>query len=383
MKKINVAVVGLNFGAQFVPCYRFHPNVGELTICDLDRELVRIVGDQLGIKKRYYDLKDVLADQSIDAVHLLTNIPDHSDQAVAVMNAGKHCACAVPMSLTTKGVQDVLEAQKQSGKKYMLMETIVFSRNFLLVQDMSISGELGRIQYIKGFHYQDMEGWPSYWAGLPPMLYGSHALAPAFSLLQCGASEVVCFGSGVMREQLRTQYGNPYPMQSAFFMMEDDTLVEVTRTLFYNARGYTEGFCVGGDLATFETGQLNSDQPVLFRYMDAGSFDPTIRRFGRDISESRICPPDRLDLLPPELHCFTQEHLRASLEEGGGVYTYQPGPTGGHHPHVVHSFVEYVAHDVPPFFEVRNAAKLTIACICAHESSMKGGQRIQIQDRFQ
>ena len=30
---------------------------------------------------------------------------------------------------------------------------------------------LRRIQFLRGSHQQDMDGWPNYWPGLPPMWY--------------------------------------------------------------------------------------------------------------------------------------------------------------------------------------------------------------------
>ena len=36
LSKIRVAVVGLRFGASFVPIYRDHPDVESVAICDLD-----------------------------------------------------------------------------------------------------------------------------------------------------------------------------------------------------------------------------------------------------------------------------------------------------------------------------------------------------------
>ena len=44
-KKVNIAIVGLNFGSLFVPSYKFHPNIGEITICDFKHDLVKRVGD--------------------------------------------------------------------------------------------------------------------------------------------------------------------------------------------------------------------------------------------------------------------------------------------------------------------------------------------------
>src|SRR5665213_1085679 len=95
---LHVAVVGLGFGQAFVSIYRKHPSVSNVAICDPNASLLQEFGDRLGIEERYESLEAVLANDSIDAVHLLTPVPVHVEQTLAVLNAGKHCACAVPMS---------------------------------------------------------------------------------------------------------------------------------------------------------------------------------------------------------------------------------------------------------------------------------------------
>ena len=381
MQKINIAVVGLNFGSSFVPSYKFHPNVGEVTICDLNTELVTRVGDRWGIDKRYGSLEEVLADESIDAVHLLTNITSHVDQSVAVLEANKHCACAVPMSLSIEGVERIIAAQQASGKTYMLAESVIFTRNYLYVKRMIDSGEMGHIQFIRGAHYQDMEGWPAYWKGMPPMFYGTHALAPAFAATNGRAKRVVCFGSGKMREQLHKPYGNPFPMQTALFEMEDGTLAEITRTLFNNPRGYTEAFTISGENVTFETGQLDTDLPVVWRYKDNGVFDPemkleTFTTMGREVTEDRIDPVDQLENLPEEIRPFTRSHTVTSAADPDDVFDY--ATIGGFHPHLVDEFVTSVIENRAPQFDVYRSADLTAACLTAHESAMAGGKEVLI-----
>jgi predicted dehydrogenase len=381
VQKVNIAVVGLNFGSSFVPSYKFHPNVGEVTICDLNTELVTRVGDRWGIDKRYGSLEEVLADESIDAVHLLTNITSHVDQSVAVLQSNKHCACAVPMSLSLEGVERIITAQQASGKTYMLAESVIFTRNYLYVKRMIDSGEMGHIQFIRGAHYQDMEGWPAYWKGMPPMFYGTHALAPAFAATNGRAKRVVCFGSGKMREQLHKPYGNPFPMQTALFEMEDGTLAEITRTLFNNPRGYTEAFTIGGENVTFETGQLDTDLPVVWRYKDNGVFDPemkleTFTTMGREVTEDRIDPVDQLETLPEEIRAFTRSHSVTSAADPDDVFDY--ATIGGFHPHLVDEFVTSVIENRAPQFDVYRSADLTAACLTAHESAMAGGKEILI-----
>ena len=48
-QKICIAVVGLHFGAEFVPIYQRHPEVGEVVLCDLDTRRLQEVGDRFGV----------------------------------------------------------------------------------------------------------------------------------------------------------------------------------------------------------------------------------------------------------------------------------------------------------------------------------------------
>src|SRR5689334_237791 len=96
-RKIRLAVIGLHFGAAFVPIYQQHPDIEQVGLCDLDTELLHAVGERFGIVDRFTRLGDILSTDTYDAVHLATPVPSHVEQTLAVLRAGKHCACAVPM----------------------------------------------------------------------------------------------------------------------------------------------------------------------------------------------------------------------------------------------------------------------------------------------
>lgn len=198
-RTLHVAVVGLGFGAEFVPIYLDHPDVAEVSICDANPARLRAVADRFGVRRWYTGLDQVLARPEIDAVHLVTGIPDHASQAVAVLESGRHCACTVPMATRLEDLHAIVRAERSSGRRYMMMETAVYTRQYHHARALRDGGELGRIQFLRGAHYQDMEAWPPYWAGLPPMWYATHAVAPLLSIAGCRAVRVRCLGSGRMR----------------------------------------------------------------------------------------------------------------------------------------------------------------------------------------
>ena len=166
-KKVRVAIVGLGFGAEFIPIYQRHPNAEMYAICRRDRKELDAVGDRFGIGKRYTELRRAAEGSRTSTRSTSTRpIADHAPQSIAALKAGKHVASTVPMATTIDECRQIVEAQRKSGKVYMMMETVVYSREYLFVKELYDKGELGRIQFLRGSHQQDMDGWPGYWAGL-------------------------------------------------------------------------------------------------------------------------------------------------------------------------------------------------------------------------
>lgn len=263
MKKINVALVGLGFGGAFLPIYKEHPLVGKIKIFDTNSHLQENFLKEIGADGCYNNFQEILDDPEIDAVHLVTPIPVHEEQTVQVLEAGKHCACTVPMAISLEGIRKITEAVRKTKKKYMMMETTLYTYQFFHVKHLLESGRLGKIQFLRGSHYQDMSNWPSYWMGLPPMYYGTHAIAPMVALSGSRIKKVHCFGSGTMEDWLTKQYNNPYPIESAIFEFENGLKGEATRSLFETARVYQDGMFVYGSNMSFEWGFGDSDNPYI------------------------------------------------------------------------------------------------------------------------
>ena len=77
-KTVNVAMVGLGFGAEFIPIYQAHPNTNVLAICRRNEEALKKTGEQFGIDRRYSSYEQVLADPDVDYVHINSPISDHA-----------------------------------------------------------------------------------------------------------------------------------------------------------------------------------------------------------------------------------------------------------------------------------------------------------------
>lgn len=373
MEKINVALVGLGFGGAFADIYQNHPGVGRLFLYDLNSDAMKKTADFIGGGTCCGSFEEILNNPEIDAVHLVTPIPYHAEQTLAVLESGKHCACAVPMATSLSDIAKIVKAVRRSGKKYMMMETTLYTYQFFYVSAMKASGELGKIQFLRGSHYQDMENWQSYWHGLPPMWYGTHAIAPMVALSDSRISRVVCFGSGTMRQELVRQYGNPYPIETALFAFENGMKGEATRSLYETARSYQEGMFVYGSKKSFEWGFSDGDDPIVTEL-----FPPDGNQRGGRTTVTVTEMPNDYERLPKELWPFTVGnrydplHPQESLQKGAGAGHH------GSHAHLVHEFVSSILEDRRPWIDENLSANITAGGICAHESALLDGQSVTV-----
>src|SRR3954447_9499838 len=111
-KPIRVAIVGLGFGAEFIPIYQNYPGAEIAAICRRSKKDLDACGDRWKITKRYTEFDEVINDPEIDAVHINSPIQDHAWQSVAALKAGKHVACTVPMGTTVDESRAIVEAQR-------------------------------------------------------------------------------------------------------------------------------------------------------------------------------------------------------------------------------------------------------------------------------
>lgn len=363
MSQVNVAIVGMGFGAEFVPIYQHHPSANMYAICQRNESKLNEIGDKLGVEKRYTSYDDVLADDKVDFVHINSPIGDHAPMSIAALKAGKHVMCTVPMATTIAECEEIVGLVKETGRKYMMAETVVYSREFLFIKEMYKKGELGKVQYMAASHPQDMEGWPEYWERMIPMHYATHVVSPVLGLVDGLAETVSCFGSGKISDELAAKSGNSFAVESCHIKIKDsDIAAHIWRFLFDTARQYRESFDVYGSKKSFEWTLVEGEEHVIH----------TAKKPENEIPE-KVTIPDYAHLLPAEIQKFTQ-----SIEDADHLSFIQGGGHGGSHPHMVHEMVSALIEDRDPAPNVVTSANWTCVGICAHESALKGGELVHL-----
>ena len=111
-KNVNVAMIGLGFGAEFIPIYQAHPNTNVMALCRRNEAALKKSGEQFGIDGLYTDYDEVLTNPDIDFVHINSPINDHAWMSLKALDAGKHVMCTVPMATTIDECRQIVEKVK-------------------------------------------------------------------------------------------------------------------------------------------------------------------------------------------------------------------------------------------------------------------------------
>lgn len=366
-KKINIAIVGLGFGAEFIPIYQRHPNANMYAICQRTQSKLDAIGDAFGIEKRYTDFNDLIKDPNVDAVHINSPIPDHGWQSIAALKAGKHVGCTVPMATSVEDCKKIVDLVKKTGKKYMMMETVVYAREFLYMKELYDKGVLGKLQFIQASHQQDMDGWPNYWPGLPPMWYATHCVGPVCAMANLTAEYVSCFGSGTIRPELVKHYKSPFAVESAHIKFKDsDVSARIIRSLFDTARQYRESIDVYGSKVSVEW-PLVEHEPLIMH--TAKKPEPKIPK--------AVKAPDYAKRLPKPIQPFTTKGVYDLGKKTHLSFTQGAGH-GGSHPHLANEFLKALVEERDPFPNARQSANWTCVGLCAHESALQGGKIVKL-----
>jgi predicted dehydrogenase len=102
------------------------------------------------IPKAYGSYDDLLNDPEIDVIY--NSLPNHlhAEWTIKALHAGKHVLCEKPLALTLDEIDAMSSAAKETGK--VLAEAFMYRHHAqtLKVKEIVDSGELGKIQLIKG-----------------------------------------------------------------------------------------------------------------------------------------------------------------------------------------------------------------------------------------
>lgn len=153
-KKLRIGIIGCGGIAnnKHFPALSSQKDKCEMVaFCDIKVERAQKAAEDFGSEdaKYYEDYHELLADSTIDVVHVCTPNVSHSPITVAAFEAKKHVLCEKPMSDTSAGAAKMMEAWKKSGKQFTIGYQNRFRPEVTALHKACEDGDLGEIYFAK------------------------------------------------------------------------------------------------------------------------------------------------------------------------------------------------------------------------------------------
>ena len=366
-KPTSIGIVGGRFGATFQ--WHLHPEAKVEAVCDIRQDRLDTLSEVYRCPNRYDDFQRMLRHPGLDAVGVFTPAPLHAWMAVRAMEAGKHVISAVPAGLSVEELERLLETVQRTGMRYMMAETSYYRTEVITCREMAERGEFGTIVDSEAeYHHDgllelmfDERRLPTWRHGFPPMWYPTHSTGMIVPVTGERLRAVSAIGWGDDHEVCRTNaYQNPFWNTTGLFETSSGKASRIT-VAWHIAAGGTERGHFYGDRGSYIMSRPEGSPNTIVR----------IAKNGETVIDSNGYPEGKVEQQPAPKADYMHRLPEPMRVQSGH---------GGSHTHLSYEFIQAIRENRQPSVNVWEAIAYTLPGLVAHESALKGGERLKIHD---
>src|SRR5207248_7987776 len=150
MEKIKTAIVGTGFmGKVHAENVRRLGNVEVAVVVGSRPETARKFAENAGIAFATSNLKDVLDNKEIAAVHICTPNVDHFPMSLAAIESGKAVLCEKPLTMTADEARRLVDAAKSRNTVNAVQHNLRYYPAVQQIRQMILAGDLGDILIVQ------------------------------------------------------------------------------------------------------------------------------------------------------------------------------------------------------------------------------------------
>lgn len=156
MKKVTTAIIGTGFmGRVHIEGVRRLGHVEVVAVAGSSDASAKKFAESMGVERSTGDYKTLLADPSIDAVHVLTPNALHYPMSMAALEAGKAVLCEKPLTVTSKEAKSMVALAAKKNLPNAVCHNLRYYPVVQHIRRIIESGELGEILHVQGTYSQD------------------------------------------------------------------------------------------------------------------------------------------------------------------------------------------------------------------------------------
>ena len=133
-----------------------------VTVGSRNLESARTFADRHGIGRAHGSMDDLAADADVDVVYVAGIHPVHCDQAISMMEAGKHVLVEKPLAMNADEVDRMVAVSRRTGRFLMEAMWTRFNPMHVELKRRFDSGEFGRVTALESDFSFDAGGDPSH-----------------------------------------------------------------------------------------------------------------------------------------------------------------------------------------------------------------------------
>lgn len=160
---IRIGIIGAGAICEaHLDAYKMNSDCKVTAIADLNLALAQERAEKYGIEKVFGDYKELLADNEIDAVSIVTPTFTHTQIVVDALKSGKNVLCEKPPALNADDVRLCEKTAKEEGKLLMYAFVCRFRDPVKYLKEYIDSGKMGEIVYSEGariYRCMQINGW--------------------------------------------------------------------------------------------------------------------------------------------------------------------------------------------------------------------------------
>lgn len=153
---IKTAIVGTGFmGKVHTENVRRLGNVEVAAVVASSPEKAQKFAESASIPVATSNIKDVLTNRDIAAIHICTPNVDHFPMSLAALEAGKAVLCEKPLSMNVEQARRLLETAKAKNAVHCVQHNLRYYPVVQQIRQMIAAGDLGEILIVQGTYSQD------------------------------------------------------------------------------------------------------------------------------------------------------------------------------------------------------------------------------------
>jgi UDP-N-acetylglucosamine 3-dehydrogenase len=146
MDRLRIGVIGLGwFGQIHCEAIIGVPNIELAALCTRTPERLAALSGKFGVDRTYQDFRRLVADPAIDAVSIVTMWDQHTEPAVAALEAGKHVFLEKPMASTLVDCRKIIDAASRSRGILQIGHICRFNPRYRAAKQAIAEGRIGKI----------------------------------------------------------------------------------------------------------------------------------------------------------------------------------------------------------------------------------------------